>query len=136
MVACVNRVTSDCYNKWVVVVFDPEDERSDVGVTKFSMLCVQEGEVIVGGFFKAFLEPALGVDGFNDFIDGAGEIFAVVSAEEAGGWANLCFKGVGRFLGIVDVTEESLDGFEFVLNRTEKYVQRKYYRSSSGARRY
>ena len=75
--------------------------------------------MIIGGFFKGFLEPALGVDGFDNFIDGAGESFTIVSAEKTSGGANLCLKGVGGFLGVVDVAEETLNGVELVLNRIE-----------------
>ena len=114
MVACEDLVTFDCHYEGMAVVFDFEDEGAKVGITKLRVPFVKEDEVIVGGLLKALLEPALGVDGGDDFPDRSIELLAVVATEKASSWAHLCFKRVGGFVWGIDGPKETFDKCDLV----------------------
>ena len=73
------------------------------------MSFVDEEEVVIGGFLKAFLEAALGVDSHYNFVNGPGEFALSESAEMACCGTHFCLEWEGGLSGVVDVFEETFN---------------------------
>ena len=70
------------------------------------MSFVDEEEVVIGGFLKAFLEAALGVDSLYNFVNGPCDFALFESAEKACCGTHFCLKWEGGLSRVVDVFEE------------------------------
>ena len=71
------------------------------------MSFVDEEEVVIGGFLKAFLEAALGVDSLYNFVNGPGNFALVGSTEKACCGTHFCLKWESDISRVVDVFEET-----------------------------